>query len=66
MRGARGEEPYLEEKDVEKKIKKLVLNKETLKTLDPATLQKAAGGATGVSDCFQCSQYWTQCFCSLE
>jgi hypothetical protein len=52
--------------DMKKKSKKLVLSKETLKTLEQPVLQEAAGGATNVSDCFQCSAYWTQCYCGDE
>ena len=50
-----------------KQIKKLTLNRETLQNLETAELKKAAGQieATKVSDCFQCSQYWTQCFCTF-
>jgi hypothetical protein len=54
---------------MKKQIKKLTLNRETLRSMVDQELGAAGGsqeiapGATGVSNCLQCSQYWTQCFC---
>jgi hypothetical protein len=52
---------------MKKTLKKLALNRETLQNLETTGLRQAAGeapiAATGVSNCLECSQYWTQCYC---
>jgi natural product precursor len=46
---------------VKKKLKKLQLNKETLRNLDDKALQQAVGGITGTAPCSACSIACTEC-----
>lgn len=50
-----------------KQIKKLRLNKKTLRNLDDQEVQKAVGGITGTIVCSACSIACSECtdFCSV-
>jgi hypothetical protein len=48
---------------MKRNLKKLTLNRETLKRLDAVQLQQAAGGypISGMTNCTDCFTYNTQC-----
>ena len=48
---------------MKRKLKKLTLSRETLRNLDTARLQQAAGGypISGMTNCTECFTYNTQC-----